>query len=382
MASFEGREKKLSGEYTMWLIIFAVSILIGIAGALYLAGKLRRTGIFSQIKSTAAVTFLSAAAVALFAFVLVLVFDTVNMIIIVVHVAVFLLLGDLLRFIAGRFFGKEIMHGTVDAIALFLCVITLAAGWILMHGLWETDYSLFTEKKTGHIRMAHIADSHIGTGFSGKEFGKKLERIQSNAPDILVITGDFVDDSTIKDDMVSACAALSDFKTKYGIYFCVGNHDLGYYGSEHRGYSGQEFLDELRKNGVIVLEDESVLIDDRFYVTGRLDADYGRADRLDIKSLVSGLDKEKYIVVLDHQPTDYEAEAAAGVDLVLSGHTHGGQLFPLEYIQPLVSKNNNVRGYKRIGGTDFIVTDGISDWAVKFRTGCRSEYNIIDIEGR
>ena len=234
MASFEGREKKLSGEYTMWLIIFAVSILIGIAGALYLAGKLRRTGIFSQIKSTAAVTFLSVAAVALFAFVLVLVFDTVNMIIIVVHVAVFLLLGDLLRFIAGRFFGKEIMHGTVDAIALFLCVITLAVGWILMHGLWETDYSLFTEKKTGQIRIAQIADSHIGTTFDGEGFAKHLDTILAQDPDILFIVGDFVDDKTSREDMEIACEALGKTNLKYGVWFCYGNHDKGYYNSRNK----------------------------------------------------------------------------------------------------------------------------------------------------
>ena len=374
--------KSETGGKIMWLLIFGVSILTAVAGALYLSGKIGKAGIFANIQNHTLARVLCLLSVVAVAVILVLIFDVTNMIIIIMHVAAFLLFGDLAGYIIRKAGNASIRQQTVDIAALVICVIYLVIGWVLMHGMWQTYYSLATDKDTGGIRIAHIADSHIGTGFSGKGFGERLEKIQETDPDILVITGDFVDDSTMKDDMVSACAALSDFKTKFGIYFCVGNHDLGYYGSEHRGYSGQEFLDELRKNGVIVLEDESVLIDDRFYVTGRLDADYGRADRLDIKSLISGLDKEKYIVVLDHQPTDYEAEAAAGVDLVLSGHTHGGQLFPLEYIQPLVSKNNNVRGYKRIGGTDFIVTDGISDWAVKFRTGCRSEFNIIDIEGR
>ena len=98
------------------------------------------------------------------------------------------------------------------------------------------------------------------------------------------------------------------------------------------------------------------------------------------KELTDALDRGRYIIMLDHQPVDYEAEAASGVDLVLSGHTHGGQLWPLEYVQPLVSQNDNVRGHEKHGNTDFIVTDGISDWAVKFKTGCRSEFNIIDIE--
>ena len=190
---------------------------------------------------------------------------------------------------------------------------------------------------------------------------------------------DEVDDVTMLSYMKDACAALGSFKAKYGVFYCLGNHDMGYYSSGRRGYTGEELLDELRNNNVTVLLDESVLIDDRFYVIGRRDADYGRSDRMDTTDLIKDLDKDKYMIVLDHQPTDYAGEAAAGVDLVLSGHTHGGQLFPLEYIQPLVSQNNNVRGHERHDNTDFIVTDGISDWAVKFRTGCRSEFNLIGI---
>ncbi len=131
-----------------------------------------------------------------------------------------------------------------------------------------------------------------------------------------------------------------------------------------------------------MLLDESVLVDDRFYVIGRRDAGYGGSDRESASDLISDLDKKKYMIMLDHQPTDYEAEADAGVDLVLSGHTHGGQLWPLEYIQPLMSENDNVRGHERLKNTDFIVTDGISDWAIYFRTGCRSEFVIIDVDGK
>ena len=180
--------------------------------------------------------------------------------------------------------------------------------------------------------------------------------------------------------MIASCRALSEFKTSMGVYFVAGNHDRGYFSNERRGYSGDDLIAELEKNKVTVLEDESVLIDDRFYVIGRCDAGYGRSDRKSMEDLVRDLDKDKYMIVLDHQPTDYDNEAAAGVDLVLSGHTHGGQLWPLEYIQPLISQNDNVRGLKRLGNTDFIVTDGISDWAILFRTGCRSEFGLITVK--
>ena len=365
-------------EKAMWLIIFAVSILAGIAAAIYMANKITGTGILAGISNKAMVRVLSVTSVIAITVALVFVFDITNTIVIFIHLAVFLLIGDLIGAIIRKT-STAVSPRFIDLMAVMTCIAYLIIGWILMHGMWETDYHLTTAKKVGTIRIAHIADSHVGCGFSGKGFAERLEKIRLTEPDILVITGDFVDDDTMRADMIDACAALGSFKAKYGVYYCLGNHDMGYYSSNRRGYTGDELLDELRKNGVRVLLDESELVDDRFYVIGRRDADYGRSDRKDTSELIQDLDKGKYMIVLDHQPTDYDGEAAANVDLVLSGHTHGGQLFPLEYIQPLVSRNNNVRGHEKRGNTDFIVTDGISDWAVKFRTGCRSEFNLIDI---
>ena len=81
---------------------------------------------------------------------------------------------------------------------------------------------------------------------------------------------------------------------------------------------------------------------------------------------------------------DYEALKDANVDLVLSGHTHGGQLFPLMTIEnhSNSAEDDRVYGYEKRGNTNFIVTSGISDWAIKFKTGCKSEYLLINIEGQ
>ncbi len=81
---------------------------------------------------------------------------------------------------------------------------------------------------------------------------------------------------------------------------------------------------------------------------------------------------------------DYEALKDANVDLVLSGHTHGGQLFPLMTIEnhSNIAEDDRVYGYEKRGNTNFIVTSGISDWAIKFKTGCKSEYLLINIEGQ
>ena len=103
-----------------------------------------------------------------------------------------------------------------------------------------------------------------------------------------------------------------------------------------------------------------------------------------MEELTADLDPDKFSIVLDHQPQDYEAQAEAGVDLVLSGHTHGGQLLPLMTIENHtdLAPDDRVYGYEKRGSTNFIVTSGISDWAIKFKTGCRSEYLMLEIDGK
>ena len=166
-----------------------------------------------------------------------------------------------------------------------------------------------------------------------------------------------------------------------------GNHDKGYYASERRDYDGDDIIAELEKNGVAVLQDETVLLGDSFYIIGRQDlsevTDRG-GSRADIEDLVKDLDDDKYQIVMDHQPADYANEKASGVDLVLSGHTHGGQLFLIKLFQEITGMggNDQIYGLENIDGSDFIVTSGISDWAIKFKTWCRSEYVIIDIQGK
>ena len=196
-----------------------------------------------------------------------------------------------------------------------------------------------------------------------------------------------MDEDTSKEDMIAACRALQSLNTPHGVYYVFGNHDKGKYSNGQRGYTGDDLAAELQKNGVTVFQDEQVLIDNRFYLIGRQDAseevDFG-GSRASIADLARPLDDDKFSIVLDHQPRDYAAETAVGVDLVLSGHTHGGQMIPLMQFMRWfhLSSDNNIYGAERHDRTDFIVTSGISDWAVKFKTGCRSEFVIVDIQGR
>ena len=156
------------------------------------------------------------------------------------------------------------------------------------------------------------------------------------------------------------------------ILYIHGNHDDSY--SRGKDTSLETLLTD---NGIHILSDSARLIDNRFYVIGRRDR--SQKGRRELKELISGLDTSKYMIVLDHQPADYDAEAATAADLVLSGHTHGGQLIPATFVGEWLGMNDNTYGYERRSDTDFIVTSGIADWEIKFKTGTKSEYVIIEI---
>lgn len=375
----------------LWFIMFGGLILLCLAGMVYLIFCVRRLGFVTKLThgSKAAAWAVGAAVVALPTAVIWLAWGYINALIVLLHIALFVLLAKLI-------FKKFRFAGTV---ALVLAVVYLAVGYVQANNVWQKDYTVTTDKAVGTLRVALIADSHVGTTFDGEGLAPYIEEINKQDPDIVVVTGDFVDEDTSRDDMVAACRSLGQATPKFGTYFVFGNHDKGLYSNGERGYTGDDLVAELEKNGVTVLQDETVLIDGRFYLVGRQDVSEARdfgGSRASIAELAGALDRSKYSIVLDHQPRDYDAEAAAGVDLVLSGHTHGGQMFPLmlfmcwfhigdDNVYGLESSHlgdDNVYGFENHDRTDFIVTSGISDWAIQFKTGCRSEYVIVDIQGK
>lgn len=308
--------------------------------------------------------------------------DFINAIVCVAYVALIWGACDFVFFAFNKVFHITLTQSYAGWVAIVLSIVALLSGWYLDHHVWETKYQLITKKDVSDIKMVMFADSHIGTTFKGKDFVKYVAEMQKENPDVAVIVGDYVDDETTKEDMIEATQSLGKLKTKYGIYFVFGNHDKGYYGPEHRGFSAGDLVKELTNNGIKVLLDESVLIDNRFYIIGRRDYSVEKekkGKRKSISELVDGLDKSKYMIVLDHQPVEFDEKAKAEVDLVLSGHTHGGQLFPFNQVGKWIKANDLIYGYEKRRNTDFIVTSGISDWAIKFKTGTKSEFVTINI---
>ena len=371
----------------IWFVSLAIAVVALAAGIYYLARRVHSCPPIAALSHRSRVGGWAAsfAVVLLAAVILTLLLDTVNTAVVLLHLIFFLLVSSLVGRLIIRLHSGTARFHLSGVIALVITAAYLAAGAVSAYNVQRTAYSVSTHKEVGSLRVAMFADSHVGTTFGGKGFAKCMEELQAQQPDIILIVGDFVDESTTRENMVEACRVLGKLEVPYGVWFVFGNHDKGLYGTS-RGYDGDDLVRELEANGVHVLQDESVLIDDRFYLVGRKDAseqEESRGGRADISDLTASLDPDKYSIVLDHQPHDYAAEAEADADLVLSGHTHGGPLIPLGFLMDKLhlGGTDSVYGYTRRENTDFIVTSGISDWAIKFKTGCISEYVIIDITG-
>ena len=306
--------------------------------------------------------------------------NAVNAVIIMLHVVAFFLLGALIMRIIKKLTKKEFKIYWQGWGAIAVSIVYLSVGYYLCNNVWQTDYMLSTDKQIGQLKVAVFADSHIGATFGGEGFAKHMDTIMAGNPDIVLIPGDYVDDDTTREDMIKSCAALGKMKPKYGVWFSYGNHDKGYYGSEHRGFSAEDLESELRKNNVHIMVDDVEVVDD-LVIVGRKDSSTMR-DRKELSELLEGVYQSKYIIVMDHEPNDYDAEAQTVADLVVSGHTHGGQLLPVTYFGLWFGINDAIYGYEQRENTDFIVTSGIADWAIKFKTGTKSEYLMVNIKGK
>ena len=367
---------------TMWVIIMWVAMTMLAASIGYLASRLSlilpadlfvHWSFFKRI-------CLCIGAVLSVGVILAVCIDVINAMVCLLYLALIWLAADIVFWFLHKFFSISVAYPYVGATAVVIAVAALSVGWYLNHCAWAAHYELTTEKQVPPLKVVMFADSHLGTTFHADGFAERLQLMQAHNPDVVFVVGDYVDDETRREDMIKATQALGKLKTKYGVYFVMGNHDKGYYNNARRGFTKQDLIDELQKAGVKVLQDETVLADGAFYIIGRQDYSIeqeGRGRRLSMDDLTAQLDKNKYMIVLDHQPADFKHQQ--NVDLVLSGHTHCGQLFPFNWVGEWIGANDSVYGHTQQGNANFIVTSGLSSWAIQFKTGTKSEYVVIDI---
>lgn len=363
-----------------WLILFVLLAVLTLGGMFFLVTRIHR---FSFIKKLGEKHKALSWIVSVIPLIALLVISSVainvwSAIVIVLHLFFIWLAFDIIASHFRRNIKTEQKYNIEGALAIAFTFVYLLSGWKFAHTVYRTDYAIQSSKELGQdtLRIVAFADAHLGLTLDGEKFAAEMKKIEAENPDVVLIAGDFVDDDSCRADMEAACKALGELKTKYGVFYCEGNHDKGYFESS-RDFTFDDFISELEENNVTVLRDQSTLVADKFYVAGRKD----KSDdtRMTAADLTKDLDSSKFTILLDHQPNDYQNEAETCADIVFSGHTHGGHIWPAGFIGLLIGANDSVYGPEEGNGTAFIVTSGISGWAIPFKTGAKSEYVVIDV---
>lgn len=219
------------------------------------------------------------------------------------------------------------------------------------------------------IKIAMVSDLHLGTFFGNDQLEKLNKIIEEEKPDAIVIAGDIMDDDMVMYKKRSMGETLSKLSAPLGVYATMGNHDR----------DAQEIVDEVKKAGIIPLFDESVELNKDVTLVGRKDRSVSR-DRLDTADLLKSVNLNKTIVLVDHQPDAIDYHSTLPINVQLSGHTHHGQMWPINYITERIYTLDY--GYKEINGRHFFTSAGYGFWGPPFKTTARSEVWMISIEGK
>jgi len=232
--------------------------------------------------------------------------------------------------------------------------------------------SVKLKKLKQEYKIVQLSDVHIGGLINAAYIESIVKRVNALDPDLIVITGDLVDMDIKK--IQAPLDELKQLKSKYGTYFILGNHE--YF------HGAQEIINAVTKLNIKVLENENLYIGEKsrgFNLVGVYDIfGYRVKHHLpDLNAALKGLDRDSPTLLLAHQPK--YIEEVHGIDLMLSGHTHGGQLYPFRFLvklqQPYISglhqHNKNLQIY---------VNKGTGFWGPPMRLGATAEITQITLK--
>jgi predicted MPP superfamily phosphohydrolase len=317
---------------------------------------------------------------------------------IMLYSLLYVVLFDLLRLIAKHTKLKNTLLFSRGSVISIGSVVVACAVATCLYGIFNArnikvnEYSVTVNKSCGsdkHLKAVLVADLHMGYAIGVDHITNMVEKINQQDADIVIIAGDIFDNSYDgMDDPEGIKAQLKSIKSKYGVYAVYGNHDIdekilmGF----TFDWGGKQLHSEKRTNfmkecNIKLINDESVLINDEFYLVGRRDTDKpGTEDgtRAEISELTKDLDKTKPIFVLSHEPDELQKTADAGADIDFSGHTHDGQLFPGNLTIGLFWENPC--GMIKKDNMYSIVTSGVGVYGTFMRVGTDAEICSVDID--
>jgi len=212
------------------------------------------------------------------------------------------------------------------------------------------------------LNIVSASDLHLGTIVGRRRLDAIADKILSLKPDIVIFPGDILDEDIAPVIRENIGESLKRIKAPLGVYAITGNHE--YIGGVE---AAAKYLTE---HDIVMLRDSVVKIDDSFYLIGREDrsiASFARKGRKPLEELLASVDRNLPIILLDHQPFQLEQASSEGIDLQISGHTHNGQLWPLNYITDAIYEVS--WGYKKKDNTHIYVSSGVGTWGPPVRTG-------------
>ena len=289
---------------------------------------------------------------------------------------------------------SRIVFAAVGACCICVVIIISFSGIYHAKHIKVTPYKITVDKSApdmDSLKIVLLADTHFGYNSGAVHAQEIVDKINEQNPDLVCIAGDIFDneyDAVREPERISEI--LRTIRSKYGVYACWGNHDLNEpilagFTFKHKKEDSKQLKDPrmkrfLQNSNIQLLEDEAVLIDNSFYVVGRKDASL--IEKIEEKrktpaQLTQKLDKDKTIIVIDHQPKELQDIADAGVNLDLCGHTHDGQTFPGNFTVKFLWENPC--GYLQKGSMHNIVTSGSGVWGPAMRVGTDSEICTINL---
>ncbi|MFQ1013394.1 metallophosphoesterase [Gilliamella apicola] len=244
------------------------------------------------------------------------------------------------------------------------------------------NYQVKIDKRTkvNKLRIVQLSDIHINDMTSSDRIQHMVDKVNQLNADFIVITGDTLDRRLQPFTEKGFDKQFQQFKSKYGTYIIFGNHE--YLNIKEENNHEQDIINAFKHANMKVLKDDVVHLDNvGITFIGRDDFSSSRYDikRASLPDLMIFSNTNKPIILLDHQPHDLDEPANLGVDLMISGHTHAGQVFPINLIEKLIYKNNY--GIYKNTKQHFtsIVSSGFGFWGPPIRLMTRSEIVVIDV---
>lgn len=220
------------------------------------------------------------------------------------------------------------------------------------------------------ITIVSVSDVHLGYGKTQKKIESYVNSINSQTPDVILIAGDLIDDNAQVLKLHSIAETLHNLHAPLGIFAVTGNHEF-LAGSKEADTFYEEAKIRLLKNEVISLQNG-------LQIVGLEDRSSRR--KINAEDMIQKVDKLKPIVLLDHQPFKLTKKAELGFDMQISGHTHRGQMVPLNLFTSLLFEMDH--GYRKIGNCHTFVSSGLSLWGPQFRIGTQNEMLVIHLSGQ